>query len=237
MIEELVRWTGILAGGLWVTLQLVALAGVITVVLAVGIAIMSISQRALVRMVAQVYVDVFRSIPLLALLIFLYYVLGRYVAAIGLSAFALAAIGLALNEAAYVAEVYRAGLKSIPEQQWEAGASLGLGWGGVLRLIILPQALPPAIPVTLNMLIGLIKNSALASLIAVDEVSMKATILVSETFLPLEVFLLLAVMYLAIIIPLTMVTGRAEALVARRLGLAGPLRPEASRPAAAQREA
>lgn len=215
-------WAGVMAAGLWVTLELVALAGLISILLGAALSVMFISPHRFVRAIARLYVDIFRSIPLLALLFFLYYVLGRYTETLGLSSFALAVLGLALNEAAYVSEIYRAGLRSVPDMQWEAGTSLGLGWWGVFTRVILPQALPPAMPATLNMLIQLIKNSALASLIAVNEVSMSATILVSETFKPFEVFTLLAVMYLALIVPLTLLSGKVETFLARRLGLAAP---------------
>ncbi len=216
----LANWLYIMAGGLIVTLQLVALSGLIAIVLGAVLATMFVSPIRWIRALAQLYVDIFRSIPLLALLFFLYYVLGRYTHSLGLTSFSLAVIALALNEAAYVAEVYRGGLRSVPGAQWEAGKSIGLGWWSVFMRIIVPQALPPAMPATLNMIIQLIKNSALASLIAVNEVSMIATILVSETFKPLEVFSVLAVLYLAIVVPLTLVSSRAETLLARKLGLA-----------------
>lgn len=221
-MSTLMGWAGVMAAGLCVTLELVALAGLIAILLGAAVAVMFISPHRYIRILAQLYVDIFRSIPLLALLFFLYYVLGRYTETLGLTAFSLAVLGLALNEAAYVSEVYRAGLRSIPYMQWEAGTSLGLGWWGVFGRIILPQALPPAMPATLNMLIQLIKNSALASLIAVNEVSMSATILVSETFMPLEVFSLLALMYLAVIVPLTLLSGRIEAFIASKLGVDPP---------------
>lgn len=222
------RWLELLGAGMIVTLELVAISGVFVILLGSLLAIMFISPLKWVRGLAQLYVDIFRSIPLLALLIFLYYVLGQYAHRLGLSAFSLAVIGLVLNEAAYLSEVYRSGLRAIPPAQWEAGTSLGLHWSTVLWRIIIPQALPPAVPATLNTMIQLIKNSALASLIAVNEVSMVATILVSETFMPFEVFMVLALMYLAIIVPLTLVTGRAETLLARRIGLAS--RPDETAP-------
>jgi len=213
------EWTGILLGGLLVSGELVLWAGLLAIVLGLAVAVMSVCPNTSLRLTAMCYIELFRSIPLLALLIFLYYVLGKYTGAFGLSPFYLAVIGLALNEAAYLGDVYRASLESVSEGQWEAAKSIGLSWSATLVLVALPQALPPAIPITLNMAIQLIKNSALASLIAVDEVSMRASILVSETFLPLQVFSLLAILYLLITLPLMLVSSRAERLVARQLGL------------------
>ena len=142
----LANWLYILAGGLIVTLQLVALSGLIAIVLGAILATMFVSPIRWIRALAQLYVDIFRSIPLLALLFFLYYVLGRYTHSLGLTSFSLAVIALALNEAAYVAEVNRGVLRSVPGAQWEAGKSIGLGWWSVFMRIIVPQALPPAMP-------------------------------------------------------------------------------------------
>src|SRR5690606_17704401 len=97
--------------------------------------------------------------------------------------------------------------------------SLGMSWRKTLIYIVIPQALPPAVPGTLNMVIQLMKNSALASLISVNEVSLVASVLVSENFMPLEVFSVLALLYLAIIVPLTLMSDRLERFLAVRFGL------------------
>lgn len=83
-----------------------------------------------------------------------------------------------------------------------------------MRLVILPQVFAAGVPSTLNNLIGIIKNSSLASLIAVNEVTLTATILVSETFEPMQVYLVLAVLYLILIVPIGLVSRWLE----RRLG-------------------
>jgi His/Glu/Gln/Arg/opine family amino acid ABC transporter permease subunit len=207
-------WLAILAGGLVVTVELVAVSMVLTIVVSVGLAIGSVSPWRPVRLLVAMYSDLLRSIPLLALLIFLYYGLGRLAVEFGISGFWLVVAGLTLSESAYLGEIYRGGLLAIPAGQWEAAASLGLTWPAMIRYVVLPQAVPPAVPSTLNMLIGVIKNSSLASLVAVNEVTLVATILVSDTFQPMQVYLVLALLYLLLIFPISLLSQWLE----RRLG-------------------
>lgn len=193
-----------------VTIELVAVSMLLTIVVSVALAVCSVSPWRPVRVLAALYSDLLRSIPLLALLIFLYYGLGRVAVAFGVSGFWLVVAGLTLSESAYLGEIYRGGLLAIPPGQWEAAASLGLTWPGTIRYVVLPQALPPAVPSTLNMLIAVIKNSSLASLVAVNEVTLVATILVSDTFQPMQVYLVLAVLYLLLIIPVSVLSQWLE---------------------------
>jgi ABC-type amino acid transport system permease subunit len=156
-------------------------------------------------------------------LIFVFFGLGRLLSGFGISAFWLAVASLTINESAYLGEIYRGTLLSIPQTQWEAASSLGLGWVSILRLVILPQALPPAVPSTLNIVIGIIKNSSLASLVAVGEVTLAATILVSQTFEPMRVYLLLSVLYLALIVPLGLLARWLERRIGASAGVAEEL--------------
>ena len=203
----------ILCGGLVVTIELSVFTALFTIAFSVLLAICRVSPWRWARILPGLYADLFRSIPLLALLIFLYYGLGRVAVQFGVSGFWLVVAGLSLSESAYLGEVYRGGLLAVSQSQWEAAASLGLGWPSILWRVVLPQAVPSAIPSTLNMLISIIKNSSLASLVAVREVTLVATILVSETFEPMRVYLVLAVLYLAIIIPISLASRWLESRV------------------------
>ncbi len=214
-MSQLASWLAILAGGLIVTIKLSAFTTLFTIVWSTLLSLCAISQWRPLRVAAALYNDLLRSIPLLALLIFFYYGLGRIMAGLGVSAFWLAVAALTINESAYLAEVYRGTLLAIPQTQWEAAASLGLGWASTVRLVILPQVLAPGVPSTLNMLIGVIKNSSLASLIAVNEVTLTATILVSQTFEPMQVYLVLAALYLILILPISLLARWLE----RRFGI------------------
>jgi His/Glu/Gln/Arg/opine family amino acid ABC transporter permease subunit len=215
---DVTQWISVLMRGLVVTAQLTFVTTMLTIVLAATLAIAQISPMRSVRVLARWDVDLFRSIPLLALFLFLFFGLGPIVGRLGVDSFWIAVLALTLCESAYLAEVFRGALQSVPVNQWDAGTSLGLGWSSIVRLIVLPQALAPSIPATVNIVIGIIKDSSLASLIAVSEVTLTATVLVATTFRPMEVYLVLAVVYLALIVPLSYLARYSEVVIARRLG-------------------
>lgn len=206
-MDQLIPWLALLAAGLIVTAELTVISAVLTVALSTLLAVAAISPWRAVRVPVRLYIDAFRSIPQLALLLFLYFGLGHLATKIGVGSFGLAVLGLVMSESAYLSEVYRGGLLAIPTSQWEAATSLGLPWHRIMRLVILPQAVPASVPGTVNMVIQLIKGSSLASLITVQEVTLAATLLVSQTFEPMSVYVLLGCMYLALIIPLTLLAG------------------------------
>lgn len=218
-MHELAGWLAILAGGLVVTIELAAATLVLSILLAGVLALMSISPLRVLRIFATVYVDVFRSIPILALAISVYYGLGAQLTSLGISPFETAVGVLTLIEGAYLAELYRGSLQSIRQQQWDAASSIGLGWMSTVRQVILPQALPPAVPITLNMAIAIIKDSSLVSLIAVSEITLVANQLIAETFQPIQVYTMVALLYIALILPLSFISKRLEIIVSRRLGL------------------
>jgi His/Glu/Gln/Arg/opine family amino acid ABC transporter permease subunit len=219
-VDTFGEWVGFLVSrGLVGTIQLAAIASVTTVLLAGALAIARISPVRALRIIARVDVDLFRSIPLLALLIFFFFGLGPLLAGFGVNAFWLAVAALTFTESAYLGEVYRGALESIPASQWEAARSLGMNWRRIVRLVVIPQAVLPAIPATVNLLIAVIKDSALASLIAVGELTLSATILTSLTFKPVEVYLVVGLIYLAVIVPLSLLANYSERIVERRVGL------------------
>ncbi len=218
-MHELAGWLAILAGGLVVTIELAAATLVLSVVLAGILALMSISPLRVLRIFATVYVDIFRSIPILALAISVYYGLGAELTSLGITPFETAVGVLTLIEGAYLAELYRGSLQSIRQQQWDAASSIGLGWMATVRQVILPQALPPAVPITLNMAIAIIKDSSLVSLIAVSEITLVANQLIAETFQPIQIYTMVALLYIALILPLSFISKRLEIIVSRRLGL------------------
>lgn len=220
-MSELEGWLAILAAGLLVTVELAAVTIVLAVLLSGTLAIMSISPWRLLRVLSTIYVDVFRSIPILALALSVYFGLGATLHKLGISPFGTAVGVLTLIEGAYLAELYRSSLESIRQSQWDAAASLGLGWASTLRHVILPQALPPAIPVTLNMTVAVIKDSSLVSLIAVNEITLVANQLIAITFKPIQVYGLVGLMYIALVLPLAQASRGLESVIARRLGL-GP---------------
>jgi His/Glu/Gln/Arg/opine family amino acid ABC transporter permease subunit len=222
---EILQWLSVLMRGLVVTLELTVVTTILTTMVAAALAIAQISPITSLRLVARWDVDLFRSIPLLALFFFFFFGIGPVVGRFGVDTFWIAVLALTLSESAYLAEVFRGALQAVPATQWDASVSLGLGWASIVRLVVLPQALPPSIPAIVNVVIGIIKDSSLASLIAVSDVTLSATVLVANTFRPLEVYLVLALVYLAVILPLSYLARYSEVVVGRRLGVRPRLAP------------
>ncbi|MFR5645549.1 MAG: amino acid ABC transporter permease [Bilophila wadsworthia] len=150
---------------------------------------------AVARGMAHVYVGCLRNTPLLLQLFFVYFL---FAPAIGVGPFGAAVLALGLFEGAYMAELFRAGLQSVPRAQWEAGISLGLGVWNTLRLVILPQAVRRMLPPLTSQLVSLIKDTSLVSAIAVADLTMRAQVLIADTFLAFEIWLIVAALYLAL---------------------------------------
>lgn len=216
---DLASWLPFLASYVETMLELSVLAAFGSVVVGTALALCRLSPFRLLRVAARLEADFFRSIPLLALLLFLYFAVGPMLTALPDSSFWIAVIALTLSESSYMAEVYRAALEAIPASQWDAAASIGMSWPETLVNIVIPQAIPAGIPATVNLVVGTIKDSSLASLIAVNELTMGATILVSNTFLTMPVYLTVMLIYLVIVVPLSYLAQASEGIVARRIGL------------------
>jgi glutamine transport system permease protein len=164
--------------------------------LAVGIVLCAMNlQRAwLFRAPAKAYIDVVRATPLLAQLYFLYFGLPRL--GFVLPELVVGILALSLNSGAYVAEIIRAGILSIPHGQVEASVASGMTYVQRMRLVILPQAFKVTIPPLLGQAIVLVKDSALLSLISVAELTRAGQLLASDRFMPAEGFLTIAAFYL-----------------------------------------
>lgn len=212
-------WLSVLWPGVIVTVKLLGTCVVIDIVVALLLALARTSTVRWVRALATVYVDVMRSMPVLALLVLAYFGVGSFWVKVGVSSFWIAALVISLNEAAYLSEVYRSAILSVSPRQWDAGASLGLSRGATLRRIVLPQAILPAIPPTINDVLYLLKATSLASLIAVGEMTASAFGLVSQTFEPMQVYLLLSGLYLALAVPISYIGKAIEYGIGRRYGL------------------
>lgn len=211
-------WLAYLMPGLSMTLRLLLVTVVITLIAAALLALASTSQVRWVRVVAAVYVDFMRGLPVLALLILVYYGMGALWVQLGISSFWVAAFVVALNEAAYLAEVYRSSVQSISSRQWEAAESLGLTRWQSMRLVIAPQALVSGLPPTINEIIYLLKATSFASLVAVSELTGAGRSLIAVTFQPLEVYLVLAGIYLCISLPIAYGGRILERAISHRFG-------------------
>lgn len=159
-------------------------------------AVMRKSKNRVVFWFATIFVEFFRSTPLLVQIYFLFYVLPD--AGIRLSPFQTGVLALGLHYSAYLAEVYRAGIDSVPEGQWEAAQALSLSKVHTFRAVILPQALPPVIPALGNYLIAMFKDTPMLSAITVLELLQTAKIIGADTFRYIEPLTLVGILFLTL---------------------------------------
>ena len=205
LIESFPR---ILLPGLAVTIPLTVLAFALGLVIAAAVALVQFARVPVLRQLARVYIWVVRGTPLLVRLFVIFY--GLPSMGIVLDAFPTAVIAFSINEGAYCAETLRAALESVPAGQLEAGYCVGMSWWQVMRRIILPQALRTAFPPLSNSLIGMVKDTSLASNITVAEMFMATQRVASYTYQFLPVYCELAVIYLIFCTVLTWVQKQGE---------------------------
>jgi His/Glu/Gln/Arg/opine family amino acid ABC transporter permease subunit len=196
----------------WVVVKLSLLAWVISAVLGFGLALAKQSRQPIVRYVAQTYIWFFRSLPLMILLIFIYSVPQAFPSARYLlsNSFIAGLIALILSETAYMAEIHRGGLLSIHKGQIEAGRALGIKFGGIQRLIVIPQALRIALPALNNQLVTIVKMTSLVSVISLAEILLVGQRLYTQNFLILETLTIVGVFYLLIVTCFDRVLGYLE---------------------------
>lgn len=202
-----------LAEGLWLTISISLVAIVISVLVGAAVAMLALSKRRAVRAVNRTYVEIFRAIPLLVLLLWIYYGL-PVVLGLQFGVFAAGVIALALSDSAFEAEIFRAGIQSIERGQREAGQALGLSAWNIMRFIVLPQALRRILPALGNQFVYVLKMSSLISVVGLQELTRRANELTLVEYRPLEIYTALVVEYLLLILVASWLVRRLE----RRLG-------------------
>ncbi len=172
-VPVLIRTFPLLMQGLWITLQLGVVSIIAGLVLGLALALLRLYAPVWVQVLAKIYINFMRSIPLLVLLIIIYYALPFV--GIRLSPFMSAVSALSLVSAAYTAEIFRAGIEAIAKGQFEASAALGLSTRSMMVDVILPQAIRIVIPPLTNNCINVMKDTALASVVAMPDLLKQAT--------------------------------------------------------------
>ncbi len=205
--DVLVSSFPLLFSGLRVTLLLGVVSITAGLVLGLFIALIRLYAIRPVSIAAKIYIDVFRSIPLLVLLIVVYYALPFV--GLRMSPFMSAATALTLVSGAYTAEIFRAGIEAIPRGQFEASQALGLSYRHMMVDVILPQAIRIVIPPLTNNCINVIKDTALASVVAMPDLLKQATQAQALEANPTPL-IVAALMYIAILWPLVILVGRLE---------------------------
>ena len=192
--------------GLGVTLELTVIAMAIGIALGVALAVMRLSPNPLVAGASWVYIWFFRGTPVLVQLIFWFNIAALYPTVplthtstnSLITPLAAAILGLGLNEAAYMAEIVRAGIISVDEGQTQAAQSLGMTRLQTMRRIVLPQAMRVIIPPTGNETISMLKTSSLASVITVTELLLAAEIIYDRTYQTIPLLLVASIWYLIV---------------------------------------
>ena len=190
-----------------VTCRITLVSFVLAFVIGLVTALLRLSRSMVCAALARVYLEVVRNTPLLVQIFFVYFVLGPI---LGISRFYAAVLALSFFEGAYASEIIRAGIVSIPREQWDAAYSLGLSKPGAYRKVILPQAIRWILPPLTSQAISLVKDSALVSTIAVYGLTMRGQEIISETYLVFEVWFTVAAMYLALALLLSTVINVME---------------------------
>lgn len=171
-------------------------------------------RRKWVTLPIHLYVELFRCTPLLVQIVWFYYAL-PIVLAVELPAWLAAGLGLTLYMGAFSTEIVRGGIISIDKGQWQASRALGMTNFEMMRNIILPQAAKRMVPPFVNQSITQLKNTSLLYVVAVPDLMYTGSIVVSDTFRPLEVYTSVALAYFVILYPLTLWASRLEARVDR----------------------
>ncbi|GGE17362.1 amino acid ABC transporter membrane protein, PAAT family [Gemmobacter megaterium] len=206
-LDVLRRSIPILLRGLGNTLLLGAVAIVCGTALGIGISLVRLYAPKPLRWLAVIYTDLMRALPVLVVLILIYYALPF--AGIVLSSFVAAAVALSLVLAAYAAEVVRAGIQAVPKGQFEAASALGLGFWTTMRKVILPQAIRLVIPPHASNCVSVIKDTSLASVVAMTDLLKQATD-AQALFANPTPLIGAAILYVMILWPLVRLTGWLE---------------------------
>lgn len=198
------------ATALQYTLLVVVLALLVGAPLALGFATMRISRIAPLRWFSALILQTMQGVPLLALLMFVYFGLPVFLG-IRLPPLLAVTAAFTIYTAVFLGEIWRGGIEAVKRPQWEAGACLGLSRWHQFRHIIAPQALRIALPASVGFLVQLIKGTSLSAVVGFVELTRAAQLSAAATLQPLTVYLTVAAIYFAICFPLTQLSRNLEA--------------------------
>jgi polar amino acid transport system permease protein len=208
-----------LISALWRTLEYTLLGFVGAVLLGLALALMRRSPQRIVRFPAAIYTELFKNVPLLAIIFITYF--GLASVGVLLDALMAGSLSLVIFYAAYLSEIFRAGLNGVHAGQQEGAQALGMSKMRCFLQVIMPQALRLALPGTATMLVDLLKSTSLLVTIAAGELMSQAQLISSETFRAMEVYLVIAAIYFAVCYPLSQLL----LLLERKVQAGTPLTP------------
>ena len=207
--------------GVMNTLLLSVVAVLLAIVPALMLALMRLSKNRLIRLMSGAYIAIFRSTPLLVQLAIIYFGVFNLIRIpsivvfgfVNLADFIPFVVALSLNSAAYVAEIFRAGILAVDSGQTEAARSLGLSQWGAMRLVVLPQAIKNILPALANEIITMVKESSVCSIYGMGELVFAAKTVSGSTMIGVGPFILIAALYFCINYP----ASKAIEAVERRM--------------------
>lgn len=199
----------LLLSGFWATIELTVASIVTSTVLGLIIALIRFLRVPVLTQVARVYLEVFRGSPLLVQILFIYFG-AAYLNIDAVTVFIAVLLALTLYQGAYVSEILRAGLESVPAGQWEAGRTLGLPRWRILKDVVFPQTVTVVLPPLFGQYIGLVKNTSLASVIGYADLTRQGQGIIDRFGDPFLVFLVVAVGYFIISYPLSLTARSLE---------------------------
>ncbi len=236
------KWvSNYLIHGLLTTLRLSFWGTLLAAILGTLMGLLRVSKSLFHRMIARSYVELMRNLPpLVIIFIFYFFISDQIMPVIGIddflrsssagtkrlfealfappqfaSAFISALLTLAIFEGAYITEIVRAGIESVEKGQWEAAHALGLSKYQNMRHVILPQAMQRLLPALAGQFISLIKDSAIVSVISIQELSYQGTQLMASTYLTIEIWITITALYLVMTLTFSLGVGKLEAYMAR----------------------
>jgi polar amino acid transport system permease protein len=208
--DNLPAWGPQMAAAALQTIELTGASLAVALLAGSVVVLLRIAPSAPLRWIAIVYVEVGRGTPALVILFVIYFGLPSALPGLQFDSFTAAVLGLGLQGGAILGEVFRAGIEAIDRGQREASLSLGLTPSQTMSRIIAPQALQVVVPPIGNYAIGLLKDTAIASIIAAPELMLRAKDLASSSFMPMHLYVLAALFYFAMSYPLSLAVGRLE---------------------------
>ena len=209
IIKLLAKYYPVFLKGLWGTMWLATVTLILGTILGLLVAFLRMSKFKPLSAVAAVYVQILRGTPILLQLYFFWIMLPR-ILPFSLSDTACIVVALIINASAYIAEIIRAGIAAVDPGQWEAGRSIGLTEVHLMQKIILPQAVKNILPALVSQFIACIKETALASVFFIRELTTAYKTVQASTFLAVQPLLISGSIYLIVTTVLFFIAGRIE---------------------------
>jgi polar amino acid transport system permease protein len=198
----LLRYTHLFWVGIGYTLAYTAGTVLLGLLIGLVLGLARLSKSRLVNIPLVAFIEIFRCTPLLVQIVWFYYAL-PVILGIQIPAALAGTLVLSFYTGSFYAEIFRGGILSIESGQWDAARALGLRWGTAMRFIVLPQAVRRMIPPFMNQSIIQLKNTSLVSTIAVPELLYQGTLITADTYRPLETYTVVALIYFALLFPMT----------------------------------